>query len=255
MPVPTVRSCSDAVSSNSRSSGGKRRRRSGTRSRMRATPSRAQIRRDAAGNDPVHHQPVAETRGGGAQHLLAQHAAMRQHQAERGIVADGTEIAEVVGDPLQLRHHPAQRHRARRHIDTQGPPPPLGRTQTHRRRWNRRRCGRRCAAARGIGRTLQQRLDALVHVAQALLQPHHGFAIGGEAEVAGLDDAGMHRTDRDLVQAVAFHRQERVVGRGLVPPASVVQPGTRIRQPDRIQPEQVAHRALQPDRRRMQAAH
>ena len=57
---------------------------------------------------------------------------------------------------------------------------------------------------------LHQRLDALVHVAEPLLQPHHGFAVGGEAEMAGLDDAGMHRADRNLVQALAFDRQERV---------------------------------------------
>ena len=55
-----------------------------------------------------------------------------------------------------------------------------------------------------------QRLDALVHIAEALLQPHHRLAIGGEAEMAGLDDAGMHRADRDLVQALAFGRQEGI---------------------------------------------
>ena len=62
-------------------------------------------------------------------------------------------------------------------------------------------------------RAMHQCVDALVHVAQALLQPHHGLAIGGEAEMARLDDAGVHRTDRNLVQALAFHRQERIGGR------------------------------------------
>ena len=55
-----------------------------------------------------------------------------------------------------------------------------------------------------------QRLDALVHIAEALFEPHHGLAAGGEAEVPGLDDAGMHRPDRDLVQAFAFRRQEGI---------------------------------------------
>ena len=54
-----------------------------------------------------------------------------------------------------------------------------------------------------------QRLDALVHIAQPLFEPHHRLAIRGEAEMARLDDAGMDRADRDLVQALALDRQER----------------------------------------------
>ena len=57
------------------------------------------------------------------------------------------------------------------------------------------------ALERGAG---HQRVDALVHVAEPLLQAHHGLAVGGEAEVARLDDAGVHRAHRDLVQALAF---------------------------------------------------
>ena len=49
-----------------------------------------------------------------AQHLLAQHAAMRVHQGEGGIVADRADIAEVVGDALELGHQRAQPDRARR---------------------------------------------------------------------------------------------------------------------------------------------
>ena len=55
---------------------------------------------------------------------------------------------------------------------------------------------------------LHQGFDALVHIAEPLLQPHHVLAIGGEAEMSRLDDAGMHGTDRDLVQAFALDRQE-----------------------------------------------
>ena len=57
---------------------------------------------------------------------------------------------------------------------------------------------------------MSQPVDALVHVAEPLLQPRHGLAVGGEAEMAGLDDAGMHRPDRNLVQALALDRQEFV---------------------------------------------
>ncbi len=47
-----------------------------------------------------------------------------------------------------------------------------------------------------------------MHIAEPLLQPHHVLAIGGEAEMTGLDDAGMHGPDRNLVQAFAFDRQK-----------------------------------------------
>ncbi len=83
---------------------------------------------------------------------------------------------------------------------------------------------------------MHQVIDALVHVAQALLQPHHGFAVAGEAEMARLDDAGMHRADRNLMQAFAFHRQERI-RRGI---RAMIEPGARVGQADRLKAEQVA---------------
>ena len=55
-----------------------------------------------------------------------------------------------------------------------------------------------------------QPVDPLVDIAEALLQPDDGLARRGEAEMARLDDAGMHRADRDLMEALAFGRQERI---------------------------------------------
>src|SRR5208337_2975238 len=48
----------------------------------------------------------------------------------------------------------------------------------------------------------------LVRVAEQCLQPHDGLALGGEAEMTGLDDAGVDRADRNLVQIVAVGGQE-----------------------------------------------
>ena len=200
--------------------------------------------RDAAGHDAVHHQPVAEAGGGTAQHALAQHAAMGQHDAERGVVADRPEIAEVVGNPLEFRQHAAQPHGARRRLDAQ--------RRFHRAR-ERQAIGNRAVARRAAGeargvlecRAMHQALDALVRVAEALLEPHHRFAIGGEAEMARLDDAGVHRPHRNLMQAVALDRQERIRRRI----GAVGEPRPRIGQPDRVEAEQVAHGAFQPDRR------
>src|SRR5262249_18137498 len=77
----------------------------------------------------------------------------------------------------------------------------------------------RCAAGKprrladvGAG---HEALDALVDVAEPLLQPHDGLAVGGEAEMAGLDDAGMDGADGNLMQAVSFGREKR---RGLPRP-------------------------------------
>ena len=176
--------------------------------RSRAAPSGVEVGGDAARHDPVHHQPVAEAGVGGAQHALAQHAAMRVHEREGGVVADGADIAEMIGQPLQLGHQRAQPDGARRRLDCRARPRRRARRRGHRRPCCRRRCGRRACAARSSVAPCHQPLDALVDIAEPLLQPHHGLAIGGEAEMAGLDDAGMHRPDRDLVQALALGRQE-----------------------------------------------
>ncbi len=100
-----------------------------------------------------------------------------------------------------------------------------------------------------------------MHIAEPLLQPHNEFAIGGEAKVSRLDDAGVHGPDRNLVQPLAFRRQEDVRRRRLRAlllaermvhvPETEIEPGPRIGRADRFQPEQAADRAFEPQRRRM----
>ena len=102
-----------------------------------------------------------------------------------------------------------------------------------------------------------ERLDPLVHIAQALLEPHHRLAVGGEQEMAGLDDAGMHRPDRDLVQALALGRQEgvgRARRRGVGPRRERCRTSQKPRsshgrgsgsQANRLDAGEVAQRALQ----------
>ena len=101
-------------------------------------------------------------------------------------------------------------------------------------------------ALRHLG-AVHQTFDALVHVAQPLLEAHHRLAVGGEAEVTGLDDAGMDRADRYLVQPLALDRQELVTRLALaVGPTSVIEPWPGIRQALRLDAVEVAHGALQP---------
>ena len=47
---------------------------------------------------------MAEGVVGGAQHEFAQGAGMGVHQRERSVVADRADIAEVIGDALDLGH-------------------------------------------------------------------------------------------------------------------------------------------------------
>ena len=101
-----------------------------------------------------------------------------------------------------------------------------------------------------------------MHVAQPLLQAHDGLAVAGEAEVAGLDDAGMHGADRDLVQRRPGGRVERVRVSGggcrLVraqrlahAPAAVIEPAARVGRALGLQPVKIADRPLQPQGRRV----
>ena len=50
---------------------------------------------------------------------LAQDAAVGVHQRERGVVADRADVAEMVGEPLELGHQRAQPDRARRRLDAE----------------------------------------------------------------------------------------------------------------------------------------
>src|SRR6185312_12855284 len=221
-----------------------------------------EIRADAAGDGAVHHQPVAEGEVGDAQHLLAQGAAVRVHQAEGRVVADCADVANVVGEPLEFGHQRPQPLGARRRLDIQ-------------RRFERAgegdRVGHRRVAAgasrepRGVvdGCASHPGLQASVHVAQPLLQADHRLAGRGEAEVSGLDDPGVHGPDRNAVQAFALGVEEPV-GRALrrllgakrmtMRPAALVQPGPSILRAVRRQPIEVADRPLEPDRSRDMAA-
>ena len=76
----------------------------------------------------------------------------------------------------------------------------------------RKRHGGIARDARGEPMALEERqlreapLDALVRVAQPLLEPQHFFTDDREAKVPRLDDAGVHRAHRDLVHALALRR-------------------------------------------------
>ncbi len=105
-----------------------------------------------------------------------------------------------------------------------------------------------------------------MHITEPFFEPGHGFAVGREAEMAGLDDAGVDRADRDLVQAMAAHRQEFVIGwvparrrssrteRSAQAPLAMIEPRAVIGRIRRYVTVEVAYGPFEPDRRRMEPA-
>ncbi len=96
-----------------------------------------------------------------------------------------------------------------------------------------------------------------MRVAQPLLQAHDGLAVGGEAEVPRLNNAGVHRPDRNLMQRRTFRGKEGVciaAGTGSLllservqqSPAAVVEPAPRVGAAVGLQPVQVTDGTLQP---------
>ena len=101
-----------------------------------------------------------------------------------------------------------------------------------------------------------------MNVAETLLEANHGFAVDGEAEMTGLDDAGMHRANRDLMKAFALRRQELIRRRSgmrldpgsewvLHAPAAMIEPGSSVRKVGRFRPPEVLDCAFEADRGRM----
>ena len=64
--------------------------------------------------------------------------------------------------------------------------------------------------ARSIAR-LEQPLDSAVLIAEHDFEQQHILAMRLKAEMSGLDDAGMHRPDGDLVHLAAFEPRKRIL--------------------------------------------
>jgi hypothetical protein len=75
--------------------------------------------------------------------------------------------------------------------------------------------------------------------------------------MAGLDDAGMDRANRDLVQPLALGGEEGIGGfrrTRRVGPRTVVEPGAAVGKTLRFDAVEVADRALEPERGRVEQA-
>ena len=109
----------------------------------------------------------------------------------------------------------------------------------------------------------EEPVDALVDVSEALLEPRYGLAVGGEAEMARLNNAGVHRTDGYLMQSLAVHGLKCIVGRipkqrwfprterRAQPPRAVIEPRSFIGRTSRGVAIEIHDCAFEPDRGRM----
>ncbi len=232
--------------------------------------ARRQVMADAARDDAAAQQAVAGELFVQAQQPLAQAKALRMGKGETGVVADGAEVGHVVVEALHLQQHQAQGTGARRNL-------------TAGQRLQRLAVGQRVAdggvAGDALGQldalggqpALEQLLRALVREVEANLEVNHRLAHHAEAEVPRLDDARVHRPHRNLVDALAAHRQEGkaravvleiarrqgILAQGIVGlrPEAVAHQRSRVGLPQRLDAEEVLDLALEARGRIVERSH
>ncbi len=196
-----------------------------------------------------------------AQHHLPHTAGMGIGNHESHVVGDGAGIGDVIRNSFQFKQNGAQKLCPRRDLDFRCPLDGLAECSCVREgRIARNAFGQKDRA--GDGETLEELLGSLVRVKHTELQVQDRFAGDGEVEVAGLDDAGMNRADRNVKDALAVrwpvdvplalergqHGVEREIlaQRMHVGPVIVQRHAPRIRMPGGFQAEPVLNLALRP---------
>ena len=159
------------------------------------------------GPDPAAAEPAAAQQRGQVQHIAAQPAAIGGGRQKADIAGERAEIADVIGDPLQFQRDDAQRGRPRRAF---GAGQRLDQLAIGGRVTGGGIAGDRLGEmdASLVRAAAQRRLDAAMLVAERDFEMEDALAVAIEAEMPGLDDPGMHRADRDLVDLRAGDLEE-----------------------------------------------
>jgi hypothetical protein len=163
----------------------------------------------AARYHAIAHQPVTEAGIRHPQHAFPQNGAMGMHQRKGRIVANRADIAEMICQTLQFRHQRAQPDCPRRRHHIARGLCGLGKGQLIGYGAVAADPAREFCCAHEISAT-HQRFHALVRVAQPCFETDHSLAIGVKPEMAGFDNAGMYRANRNLMNALAFGRQKGI---------------------------------------------
>ena len=152
-------------------------------------------------------EPAAAQESGQVEEIAADPPAVRGGRQEPDVAGQGPQVAGVVGQPFQFQGDAANRLR-----------PDRGRTagqRLHGLAVGRGMADRRVAGhmfhhvKRALVRAADEGpLDAAMLVAERDLQVKDLLAVALEAEMSRLDDAGVNRADRDLVDLLAFDPEE-----------------------------------------------
>src|SRR5581483_576630 len=208
MPVLTVRSLSDSVLSYTSTSSGKRPRSSAASTRSTSGPSAL----SSARTPPGTMQSII--RRCPKQRAAARSTCSRSQPNCAWSMTNEASLHTAPMSPQWLARRSSSAISARSQTARGGGSTPLAASTAR----EGERVGDGAVARHPAGKSRgklerragHQRLGALVRVAKPLFEPHHRLAVGRETEVPWLDDAGVHRPDRDLVQALAFRRQEAI---------------------------------------------
>ena len=130
---------------------------------------------------------------------------------KRDVAGQRAEVAGVVGEPFEFERDGAQPLRAQRRL---GPGERFQDGRVGRGVGDGRVAGHRfhLAHRRAMRAARERLLDAAMLVAERDFQVQHLLARALEAEMARLDDAGVHGTDGDFVNLAAVHAEELAVG-------------------------------------------
>ena len=206
------------------------------------SPLRSEVRPHASGDHEIEEVAGPEGLGVGPEQVLLEPGELGEADGESRVVAQRSQVTEVIGHPLALQRQGAQRCGTAWHG---GAGDGLQRRAVRPGEGDGRVPGdARCEAVPlALRELLEPPGHPLVGEAQALLEPEHLLAHDREAEAPGLDGAGVNRPHGDLVHSVAGHRDEGVGlgraveradpqsrrrGRCLLRPPSVLEPAARI---------------------------
>ena len=153
---------------------------------------------------------MAEQRLAHAQPVFPEPRKLRKPEREPCIIAEKAQVPQMLADALSLEQQRAQPQRSWRR---RGPGDAFDR---HRVGPGVRHCGIARHASREPGalgerHRLEALLDALVLVAEPLLQAQDTLANDGEAKMPRFDGAGVHRSYRDLMYPLPFNTNKRIV--------------------------------------------
>ena len=172
------------------------------------------LQRDRAGADGAAQQPMPGDGGVEPQQLFADALSVRVGECESDVVGQRAQVGDVVVEPFEFDEQRPQPVHLVGEFDPE-------RVFDGEAVGERVRDGGVAADAfgqvdRAVGRpAVEELFQAAVDEPQSGLEPQHGFAGDGEAEMAGFDQPGVHGADRDLIHPGSVDGDERETGQRL----------------------------------------